>query len=231
VSAPQNRGAQQSILPELEHLLIRAARRQTAPRLGRRRWILAAAAIALALAGGAAAATGVLHIAEGDTSKGTFSIERRPVPATGPGEPSRGSVCLQLSYDERGTSYGCGDKPTAARPFGLLVADSVAESPEDESRERVIYGLVTSDIERVNVLGKRPISTVTEFKKGLPGRFFVVLVPHLGRIEVVGYDASGQERARIGSLARPSHPPLSHAEAVAQGDPAGFAPAFAPPSR
>ncbi len=231
MSAPESRGTQRSILPELEHLLIRAARRQTAPRLGRRRWILATAAVALALAGGAAATTGVLHIADGDTSKGAFSIESRPVPATGPGEPSRGSVCLQLSYEGRGTSYGCGDKPTVARPFGLLVADSVAETPGDKSRERVIYGLVTSDIKRVSVLGKRPISAVTEFKKGLPGRFFVVLMPHLGRIEVVGYDAAGHERGQIGSLARPSHPPLSHAEAVAQGDPAGFAPTFAPPSR
>jgi hypothetical protein len=231
MSAPSNRGPQQSILPELEHLLVRAARRQAAPRFGRRRWILATAAVGLALAGGAVAATGVLHIADGDTSKGTFSIESRPVPAAGPGEPARGSICLQLSYDERGGSFGCGDKPTAARPFGLLVVDSVADSPEDKSREQVIYGLVTSDIEHISVLGKRPISTVTEFKKGLPGRFFVVLVPHLGRIEVVGYDAAGRERARIGSLARPPHPPLSHAEAVAQGDPAGFAPAFAPPSR
>jgi hypothetical protein len=231
MSAPDNRGTQQAVLPELEHLLIRAARRQTAPRFGRRRWSLAMAGIVLALAGGAAAATGVLHIADGRTSKGTFSIESRPVPVTDPGEPSRGSVCLQLSYDERGASYGCGDTPTTATPFGLLVVDSVAESPEDESREQVIYGLVTSDIERISVLGKRPISTVTEFKEGLPGRFFVVLVPHLGRIEVVGYDAAGHERARIGSLAPPSHPPLSHAEAVAQGDPAAFAPAFAPPSR
>ncbi|HVY77911.1 MAG TPA: hypothetical protein VG898_05345 [Solirubrobacterales bacterium] len=72
---------------------------------------------------------------------------------------------------------------------------------------------------------------MTEAKQGLPGRFFVVLVPHLGRIEVVGYDATGRERARIGSLAKPSHPPMSHAEAVAQGDPAGFAPTAAPPSR
>jgi hypothetical protein len=231
MSATDNRGAQQSILPELEHLLVRAARRQTAPRFGRRRWILATAALALALAGGAAAATGVLHIAGGDTSKGAFSIESRPVPATDPGEPSRGSVCLQLSYDERDASFGCGDKPTAARPFGLLVADSVADSPADQSRERVIYGLVRSDIERISVLGKRPISTVTEPKEGLPGRFFVVLVPRLGRIEVVGYDAAGHERARIGSLARPSHPPLSHAEAMAQGDPAGFAPTFASPSQ
>jgi hypothetical protein len=231
MSAPDDRGAPRSILPELEHLLIRAARRQAAPRLGRRRWILATAAAALVLAGGAAATTGVLHVADGDTSKGTFSIESRPVPATGPGELSRGSVCLQLRYDERGASFGCGDRPTAKKPFGLLVADSVAESPGDDSRERVIYGLVASDIERVSVLGEEPIATHTEPKEGLPGRFFVVLVPRLGRIELVGYDAAGHERARIGSLAQPAHPPLSHAEAVAQGDPAGFAPTFAPPSR
>jgi hypothetical protein len=219
------------ILPGLEHLLVRAARRGAASRFGRRRWVLATAAAALVLVGGAAAATGVLHVADGDTSKGTFSIESRPVPETDPGEPSRGSVCLQLRYDERNASYGCGDRPTAARPFGLLVADSVAESSGDGSRERVIYGLVRSDIEHVSVLGREPISTRTEAKEGLPGRFFVVLVPHLGRIEVVGYDVAGHERARIGSLARPADPPLSHAEAVAQGDPAGFAPTFAPPSR
>jgi hypothetical protein len=52
MSAPENRGTQQSILPELEHLLIRAARRQTTPRFGRRRWILATTAVALVLAGG-----------------------------------------------------------------------------------------------------------------------------------------------------------------------------------
>jgi hypothetical protein len=226
-----SRDAQESVLPGLEHLLVRAARRRSAPGFGRRRWILATTAAALALAGGAAATTGVLHVADGDTSKGAFSIESRPVPATGPGEPSRGTVCLQLSYGERGASYGCGSRPTATKPFGLLVADSVAESPGDDSRERVIYGLVAGDIKRVSVLGGAPVSADTEPEKGLPGRFFVVTVPHLGRIEVVGYDGAGHERARIGSLAQPSHPPLSHAEAVAQGDPAGFAPTFAPPSR
>jgi hypothetical protein len=220
-------GAGRPILPALEHLLVRAARSQAASRFGRRRWILATAAAALVLVGGAAAATGVLHVADGDTARGTFSIESRPLPASSPGEPSRGTVCLQLSYDRGGTSYGCGDRPTAAKPFGLLVADSL----EEGSPERVIYGLVSSDIARVSVLGKEPTDTVTEVKQGLPGRFFAVLVPHLGRIELVGYGATGSERARIGSLARPSHPPLSHAEAVAQGDPAGFAPTAAPPAR
>lgn len=47
---------------------------------------------------------------------------------------------------------------------------------------------------------------------------------------MVGYDSVGRERARIGGLARPAHPPHSKAEAVAQGDPAGFAPTTPPPS-
>jgi hypothetical protein len=130
---------------------------------------------------------------------------------------------LQLRYEDRGPLYGCGDQPSEARPFGLVVADSLDEG----SRERVIYGLVSSDIARVSVLGGGGEHTdvVTEVKEGLPGRFFAVVVPHLGRIALVGYDASGQPRGRIGSLARPAHPPHSYAEAVAQGDPAGFAPA------
>lgn len=226
MSATDNHDAQQPILPDLEHLLIRVARRRVGSRLSRHRWVLATAASALVLAGGAAAATGVFHIADGHTSKGTFSIESRLVPAGGPGEPSRGSVCLQLKYDERGTSYGCGDRPTATKPFGVLIADSL----EEGSRERVIYGLVASDIARVSVIGEEPVNAASEVKQGLPGRFFAVLVPHLGRIEVVGYDAAGNELARIGSLAEPSHPPRSHDEAVAQGDPAGFAPTAAPHS-
>jgi hypothetical protein len=218
---------QAPILPELEHLLLRAARRRTASHFGRRRWILAAAAAALLLAAGAAATTDVLHVAEGQTARGTFSIESRPVPANAMGEPSRGSVCLQLLYDGGGPSYGCGTRPTADEPFGLVVADSL----EEGSRERVIYGLVASDITRVSVLGDEDEHTdaVTEVKEGLPGRFFVVPVPHLGRIELIGYDSAGDERARIGGLTPPAHPPHSKAEAVAQGDPAGFAPTVAPP--
>lgn len=213
---------QPAVLPDLERLLVRAARHQAAPRLGRRRWILAIAAGALVLAGGAAAATGVLHLADGRTSNGTFEVESRPVPESLPGEPSRGSICMQLRYDERGPSYGCGERPSEAMPFGLVVADSL----EEGSRERVIYGLVSSDIARVSVLGDgdRHTDALTEVKQGLPGRFFAVLVPHLGRIELVGYDALGRPRGSIGSLALPAHPPRSHAEAVAQGDPAGFAP-------
>jgi len=108
------------VLPELEQLLVRAARRRAAPRFGRRRWALAVALGALVLAAAAAAATGVLRIAGGTTAHGTFSVER----AVGPGVRQGGSsVCLQLRYNGRGPSYGCGEAPTAAQPFGLVVAD------------------------------------------------------------------------------------------------------------
>jgi hypothetical protein len=205
------------VLPELEQMLVRAARRRAAPRLGRRRWILAVAFGALVLAAAAAAATGALRIAGGSTAHGTFSVER----ATLPGESHTGPVCLQLRYDRRGPSYGCGEVPTPGEPFGLVVADSL----EEGSRERVIYGLVDAGIARVAALGEGGEQAApTEVKDGLPGRFFAIVVPHLGRVALVGYDQAGREVARIGSLARPAHPPHSKAEAVAQGDPAGFAP-------
>lgn len=218
MSATRDHELEPAVLPELEQLLVRAARQRTTSRLPRRRWALAVAVGALVLAATAAAATGVFQIASGTTSHGTFSVER----ATLAGEGHGGSVCLQLSYDGRGPSYGCGEPPTAAKPFGLLVADAL----EEGSRERVIYGLVGDDIARVEILDPdcEPTEATTESKDGLPGRFFVVAVPHLGRIEVVGYDDAGKEVARIGSLVAPSHPPRSKAEAVDQGDPAGFAP-------
>jgi|GEM_PF-2337500 len=217
-------------LPALEQLLVRAARRRVAPRRrGRRRWFLVAVAAALVLAAGAAAATGLLPITSGHTAHGTYTVQRRPVPAVGPGEPSPGRVCLQLIYDGGEPSYGCGEAPTASRPFGLLVADPLAEG----SRERVVYGLVADDVVRVAVLGGDGKRTdgPTEPKHGLPGRFFAVVVPHRGRIEVVGYDAGGRPVARIGSNSRPDHPPRSKAEAIEQGDPAGFAPTLPPSSR
>ncbi len=217
------------VLPALEQLLVRAARRRAEPRRrARRRWFLVAIAAALVLAAGAAAATGLLPITTGHTAHGTYTVERRPVPATAPGEPSPGTVCLQLEYDGRGPTYGCGDAPTGSKPFGLLVADSLAEG----SRERVVYGLVADDIIRIAVLGKgaEPTDAPTEDESGLPGRFFAVAVPHRGQIEVVGYDGEGRQVARIGSLAGPARAPHSKAEAIEQGDPAGFAPTLPPPS-
>jgi hypothetical protein len=215
------------ILPQLEHLLVRAARRRAAPGLGRRRWLLVAIAAALVLAAGAAAA-GILQVAGGETASGTFKVETYPPPAGAGGGERERPVCLQLRLEGRGPSYGCGEKPTVAKPFGLLVADSLKAG----SGERVIYGLVLGDIARVSVLGdgEKHTDAMTEPKAGLPGRFFAVVVPDLGRIEVVGYDGAGQERARIGSRARPAHPPRSKAEAIVQGDPAGFAPTVPTPT-
>ena len=225
MSATRDHEFEPPVLPELEQLLVRAARRRAAPRLGRRRWVLAVAVGALVLAAAAAAATGVLHIASGTTAHGSFSVER----ATVPGEAHTGSICLQLRYDGRGPTYGCGEPPTAATPFGLVVADPL----EEGSRERVIYGLVEGDIARVAALGGNGghADADAERKDGLPGRFFAIVVPHLGRVELVGYDEAGEEVARIGSLERPAHPPHSKAEAVSQGDPAGFAPTIPNSSR
>lgn len=218
-----------AVLPALERLLVRGARHGVEPRRRvRRRWFLAAAAAALTLAAGAGAATGLLPIAEGETEHGTYTVERRSTSDPAGSEPSAGKVCLQLRFEGRGPSYGCGDAPTVSQPFGLLVADPL----EEGSGERVVYGLVSDEIASISVLGNRGEQTkaVTEPQAGLPGRFFAVVTPHLGRIEVVGYDEAGRERARIGSRARPDHSPGSKAEAMAQGDPAGFAPTVPTPS-
>jgi hypothetical protein len=226
MNKPDEQTAQTSTLPELEHLLIRAARRRAAPNSGRRRLVLATAAATLLLvAGAAAAATDMFQIA-GKASNGTFNIESRVVPSNG-SEEHQDSICLQLRFEERGAAYGCGVRPTAAKPFGLVIAD-----PLNNGDERVIYGLVSSDISRVSVRGGggSQIDAVTGEKAELPGRFFYVVAPNDGRIELVGYNADGEERARLGNLESPADPPLSRAEAMAQGDPAGFAPGFAPPS-
>lgn len=227
MSTAGRQNAQAPVLPELEALLLRAARRRAAPRRVRRRWMLALAAAALLLAAtAAAAATGIFRVADGSTSEGTFTVETRPVPAHGAGEPPAGAVCLQLTYDGRHPSFGCGARPSAKKPFGLVVFDRLGES----SREGVVYGLVTGNVARVSVLGPggAHYDAATEEKEGVPGRFFATVVPQLERIEVVGYDSGGRETARIGSLAQPAHPPLSHSEAVEDGDPAGFAPTIAP---
>lgn len=225
MNAARDHELEPPVLPELEQLLVRAARRHAAPRLGRRRWVLAVVVGALVLAAAAAAATGVIHITSGTTAHGAFSVER----ATLSGEAQTGSVCLQLRYDGHGPSYGCGEAPTAEKPFGLVVADSL----EEGSRERVIYGLVDADVARVVSLGEgdERSAATAKVKDDLPGRFFAIVVPHHGRVELVGYDGAGKEVARIGSLARPAHPPHSKAEAMAQGDPAGFAPTIPNPGQ
>lgn len=218
-----------AVLPALEQLLVRAARRRAEPRRRiRRRGFLVALAGALVLAGGAAAATGVLPIAEGDTAHGTYAVEPISRSEVAEGEPSAGEVCLQLRLEDRGPSYGCGAAPSATQPFGLLIADPLTEG----SGERVVYGLVSDEITSVSVLGPGGdhADAAADPVPGLPGRFFLVVVPHLGRIAVAGYDESGRELDRVGSLDRPWHPPGSQPEARAQGDPAGFAPTVPTPS-
>jgi hypothetical protein len=213
---------QPSTLPQLEQLLVRAARRGIAPRLGRRRWALAVAAASLLLAAAAAAATDVFELAGGETDGGRFSVSR-VTPSTG---PSQGSICLQLTFSGRGSAYGCGPRPTAAKPFGLVIAD-----PLDNGDERVVYGLVASAISRVEVRGGAgsEAEATTGERGGLPGRFFALVAPSDGRLELIGYDADGQEVARLGSTEASPSPPLSKAEAIEQGDPAGFAPAVEAP--
>jgi hypothetical protein len=218
-----------AVLPGLEQLLVRAAQSGAAPRPRvRRRWFLAAVAAALVLAAGAAAATGLLPITEGETDRGIYTVEPVSISDLAGIDSSAGEVCLQLRLEGRGRSYGCGDAPTSSQPFGLVVADPLGEG----SHERVVYGLVSDQIARISVLGERGERTESAAnpQAGLPGRFFAVVVPHLGRIEIVGYDETGRERARIGRRARPNHPPRSRSEAQAQGDPAGFAPTVPTPS-
>lgn len=223
---PDDRCLRPATLPELEQLLVRAARRRARPRLGARRWTLAIAAASLLLAGGAAAAaTGVLEIEGGETTDGSFRIEGEVTP------PSRrvahdDSVCLRLRFGDRGAAYGCGTRPSDRKPFGLVVADSL-----DMGGERVVYGLVAGEVERIRVLGGggSRADAATREQAGLPGRYFSVVAPDDGQIELIAYDAGGEEVARLGSIEPPSEPPLSRAEAIAQGDPAGFAPTVPAP--
>ena len=215
-------------LPQLEQLLVRAARRRISPRAARgRRWVLAVAAASLVLVGGAAAATGVIHLADGTTPDGSYAIETRQPTSVDASEERPGSICLQLRFNAGRPAYGCGDAPSASNAFGLLIADSL-----QGSGERVIYGLVTEEIAKIAVLhpgGDRTVA-LTEPKLGVPGRFFSVAAPNDGQIALVGYDSAGIEVARAGSLAQQTEaPPHSRQEAIEQGDPAGFAPT-APPS-
>lgn len=226
---PNNHLVEESpALPQLEQLLVRAARRRATPRFARmrRRWVMAVAAASLVLVGGAAAATGVVHIADGTTPHGSYSIETREPISVDASEGRQGSICLQLRFNNGRPAYGCGDAPTASNSFGLLIADSL-----EDSGERVIYGLVSSEIAKVAVLhtgGDRTVAS-TEAKTGMPGRFFSIAAPSDSQIALVGYDSAGTEVARVGSLAQPVEAAQSRQEAIDQGDPAGFAPT-APPS-
>lgn len=220
-------------LTELERILVAAASRRYAPRRFRRRYSVPAALFAaLAVTGGALAATGVLsgdgpEIERGATANGPYAIRIKP---NSPGNHS-GPVCLQLQWKDIPPGYRCGYPPSSERPFGLVVADAtpVGENPGPVS-QRVIYGIVSDEVERVSVLGSEVGETGTQAisRQRLPGRYFSIVVPNEGMIELVGYDASGEEVGRIGSLTEPAQR-TEDGIIPAPGDPAVFAPTATPP--
>ena len=224
-------------LPELERLLSEAARRRFAPSSRARRWALPLAFAALIGAGGIAAATtgvfgGGAEIETGATSSGTYAIRIKPSKPS----PHTGPVCLQLQYANLRPAYKCGYAPSEERPFGLVVADATpaASDPEAVPAERVIYGLASEEIMRVGVLGvpgadSGEAITDTVLRPGLPGRYFSIVVPNQGRVEVVGYDDSGGEVGRAGSLTEPARR-TAEGLTPAPGDPAVFAPTATPAS-
>jgi len=229
MSTTRDPGFEPALLPELEQILVRAARRRRVRGLPRRRLMLAVAIGIVALGAGVATATRVFDVTSGETAHGTFTVKRRALSSVGGEEPA-GSICLQLTYSGAGvggtTSYGCGPKPTAAEPFGVVIVDYLA----DGLREEVAYGLVADGVARVAVLGSggRHTYAPTEVKDGLPGRFFAVVVPHRGRVKLVGYAADGRVVARIGKLSGTTEA-HSKEEARADGLQAGFAPTIAFP--
>lgn len=224
-------------LPELERLLSDAARRRFAPRSNRRGWAFPIAFAALVAAGGiAAAATGVFgggaEIETGATSSGAYAIRIKPSKPS----PHTGPVCLQLQYAELRPAYKCGYAPSEERPFGLVVADATpaVNDPEAVPAERVIYGLASEEIVRVGVLGvpgadSGQAITDTVPRPGLPGRYFSIVVPNEGRIELVGWDEPGAEVGRAGSLTEPERR-TADGLIPAPGDPAVFAPTATPAS-
>jgi hypothetical protein len=222
-------------LPQLRAGLVTAAARRYRAPANSRRWFTPLAFAALLLAGSAAlAATAILRsrdvVDTGQTrgtgeSAGAYAIRISPSHA----DPER-PICLQLQFQASRAAYGCGVAPTAEQPFGLVVADGMSE----ESAERVIYGLVSRNIGAVTSFGESStVQTITRTvdRPGLPGRYFSLIVPNEGHIELAGYNATGAEVARIGSHDEFRAPPLSRAQAIVQGDPSGFAPTVVPARR
>jgi len=104
----------------------------------------------------------------------------------------------------------------------------------DGGNERVVYGLVSEAIARVKVRGAAgsEVEATTQANEELWGRFFSTVAPNDGALQLIGYGTDGKVVASIGRTtgAAPSDPPLSKAEAIRQGDPAGFAPGFTAPN-
>jgi hypothetical protein len=200
----------QRLVADLDAPIRRQEQRAATRRRRVRRTLTAVAGAALATTAGAGA-TGSLGVFESTSS---YDItEHRGTP--------NGRICLDLrvAAANRRSLYGCGQAPTAATPFGMLVVDREADA------ERIVYGLVTDQIVTVRMGGR---DAVTEARPGLPGRFFSFKVPDEGTVYAEGIGASGDVVATIGSKVRARTPPQSAAQARAQGDLAGFAPAAGP---
>lgn len=208
-----------STLPQLEHELLRAARRRAAARRLRGRPLAVVLVTTALAAGGATAATQLLKVDEGATARGPYVIERLP--------DRDGQVCLQYRDAGRRPAYGCGPGPSARQPIGLVVAD-----PRAAPGKRIIYGLVAESVARVSVLGhgSEHVDVTPRTQDGLPSKYFLASVAKTPRIELVAYDSKGQQIARVGSRKPRSDLPRSKDEAVAQGHPIGFAPTAAPVS-
>jgi hypothetical protein len=169
----------------------------------RRRPLLWAGLLSVAVAGSAGAAVGFLE--RGSTADGIpYEITR---------SDRDGKLCLELRFGDGPAAYGCGAAPTVAKPLGLYVVDRRAGAG-------VAYGLVDASIERVRVAG---VETAAEPRDGLPGRFFVVRGADFSDVTAVGIQADASEVTLAGG-GPPNPKPLSRAEAIAASDPAGAAP-------
>lgn len=192
--------------------------------LWRRTGVLTVAAV-VSLAGVAVAATQIMSLDEGSTAYGRYEITRAP---------DQGSmVCMNLRYKGHQPSYGCDVAPSRERPFGLVIADS-GSSPS----ERLIYGLVSDDARRVTALtndGAR-VDAPAELRDDLPGRFFSMVVPNNGGVELVAYDAADRHMAHLGDRdpneagVQPGRP-TTRDELRQRGEPLGYAPSVAMPDR
>ncbi len=200
VSAPIER-----LVGELQHAMRRDAARQR--RRGQRlNKALIAALSVVGVTTGVAGATGALGIFQSTPS---YEIGEHQ------GAPD-GRLCLDLRHPGRRPVYGCGQAPTDSQPFGLLV---VAVQPD---HVRVVFGVVAEHIRAVRIGGR---DVPTETRSGLTGRFFSLEVPDRGPVYAEGFDGSGDLVAHVGSKVRSGTTPSSLAQARAQGDVAGFAPA------
>jgi hypothetical protein len=217
-----------SALPQLEHELLIAAERRISRR---RRLRLRRAGPAALLAGAAlvtgAAADGWFTVEHGRSERGTYEIRSAPpgpaadVTATPNGA---GQVCLELRMRGLRPSYGCGDRPDAADPLGLVIVDANVQPGR-----WLVYGLVDSAVATVRIGANRSIPT--DAKHGLPGRYFSALVPAEDSVWIAGLDHSGEQLASVGSRKRSRAKAGSRAAARALGSVAGFAPTVRPASR